>query len=1552
MSKKGSKKGLIVSLVVILMMAAGIILILMADADNSKRRQMAAEKLFLAQHFMEYNEPLKAQEYYKEFLSIDNGNKNARVGLASAYFMQRKFNEAQVIAEELIDSRPKDYEAYELMGYINIGQKRYNEAKDAFETAMKRNKEDENKYEDLIEVSQKLSESTDEIQYVNEIAKIDEKIIESSNERTEELILEYGEKGDVYATYSKAFVLIEQGRAYEAIEIIKKQPAKVEEDPLILKTLGRSYMVIGDNESALEALRYGDIKDEETAYLLTELYLDELNSDETGYDTENKGLGHLLKGKKSTKAIKESIDNVIKKHKKSIYIQQQKAKYLVLTENKEEAKVVMDNIMELINKYYDKEDEIYTLINVLKLDRPTNDSSKRIANNLSKYSVKEWYSKKNTATWNDYVVNYFSTKNTSMKLIKVDSSEYPKISAYFKFTGPDRDNLNEKDFKLVDSGVEIKNFDFKTKDETETYIVLVMDNSGSMSDGRLENAKDGAIKFVDKMNDNDRILFAVFDDSIEFLTDFEGSGSKETLKSSINSVYTAGGTNIFGSLNECLTKLQDKVGNRAIVLLTDGYDENQTLVPHVIDRAKEMGVPVFSIGLAEDNTVLQKISYETGGQYLHVKSGDEVDDMYDIIRDQLNNIVRIDYEAVGADKELRQIKLEYPGEEIFAVKNYSENYNDIITDGYEIVASAISPREIYIQQKAECKPSVTVNLTEASIGKKIGKAYLDGVVLDIKESSETKVSVELPWYLEQGRYTLYLEDGDGNIYSAPQSILVKGEENYTTAVYGNITLKGNVINNPNAEGSYSGKQFRGITTINDTITIDGDLYINDNNYITGTGKIYKVVNNKKVLLNDGEFSINGETREIFIDSGSGEYKKLKLYLEKIVINDDFSVNSFGRIGVIKEQNGYYSEANIVSFKLDSEKAKLEAENLYYDNEGFTIRNSKITNEGDVWTGNGEIEYRQNWSDKMIEYKGAYDITLEDEAKEFKIQKITVNSGKALAVDFSKSGIQFSEKVTEIIDPQTAFIKVVSKGEAVKAVGNSKLTGEIIIERGENGKYNLAGELKNDKVKLNLKSAFMSEAPYFGGSTIEINNDKVGLISGNGNLSMDETGMTGIYRGTVGSAADSQFKIIDDSVIIDNGNHIKEYGFDGAERRSTDTETAIVQPSITISNVIFENGYLNITWACQNAAGAVINVYASSTKDFKDELLLSSDIAYDVYSTGVNIYMSDYKVGDYYIFASIDNGQSVPSFGYFNTPITITDPNTPPKVEFERVYITNGNLVLKPKPLTNSDIQGVRIYETDHAGNINPANSVTQYFSENIIIENVAMNKKYKVAAYNYNGTEGPLSEVIDMSSTNLGELLVKILWNPDKEVININKVAANIDLLKEGTTEIILNNQEYKKDIKKSGNYYINLEEGVNEIRITSEADGMINSIDKLYTVDSKAPVLQMHRSYKDFVADKKTLTISGKTEAGSQLTVNGESLQVNETGDFMKVIKLSYGNNNIVISALDSNGNESQYTISVRYNGNVRLYTYVTFAIVNLLTGLIFFVLIKSRIKQLKQAV
>jgi tetratricopeptide (TPR) repeat protein len=1553
MKKKRSKKGLVAALSIMLMMAAGIVLILLARAENSKREQKAAEKLFLAQHYIEYNEPLKAEECFKELLSIDNGNKNAKVGLASAYFMQRKFDEAQVITEELIDSRPKDYEAHELMGYINMGQKRYDDAKDAFEIAMKRNEDDENKYEDLIEVSEELSESTDEIKYVEEIAKIDGEIIESSNERTEELIEEYGERGDVYATYSRAFVLIDQGRAAEAIDIIKKESSEVEEDPLILKTLGRAYMALGDNKSALEALEEGDIRDEETAFLMTEIYLDELNKEEVNSNSEEKGLGSILKGSKSTKAVEEKVDNVIKSNKKSIYVQQQKAKYLVLTEDREEAQKVMDSIMEMMDKYYGKEDEIFTLVNVLKLDRPTNDSSKRIANNLSKYGVKEWYGKKNNTTWNDYVINYFSTNNTNMKLIKLDSTEYPKVSAYFRFSGPDRDNLEKKDFKLVDSGTVIEDFDLKAKDETDTYITLVMDNSGSMGDdSRLDKAKDGAVKFVDKMNDNDRILFAVFDDSIEFLTDFEGKGSKETLKSSINSVGTAGGTNIFGSLDECLTKLVEKEGKRAIVLLTDGLDENTALVPQVIERAKEMGVPVFSIGLAQDNATLQKISYETGGQYLHVKSGDEVDDVYDIIRDQLNNIVRIDYEAAGEEKEVRQVKVEYTSENIFAVKNYSKNGEDTVVDSYEITASAISPREVYIQQEVDSKPSVKVNLNEANIAKKIEKAYLDGVLLDIIESNESDVTIELPWYLEQGKYTLYLEDAEGNIYSAPQTITVKGEENYTTEVYGNITVKGNAISSSNAEGAFSGKQFSGTTTINDTVNIDGDLYVIDNNNINGVGKIYKMVNNKRIILSEGEFSINGDTREIFINSGSGEYNKVKLYLQKLVLNDDSSVNSFGRIGVIKDRNNNYSEANIVNFKLTSDKAKLEAEGLYYENNGFSIRNSYITCEEDKWTGDGEIEYRQGWSNNMIQYKGAYDITLEDAAKEFKIQKIAINSGKALAVDFSKSGIQFAEKSTEITDPQTAFIKIVSKGEGVKTVGSAKLTGEMTLEKGEDGKYNLVGELKNDKVKVNIKSVFVGGAPYFGGSTIEINNDKTGIITGSGNISMDETGMSGLYRGTVGSTADSEFKIINDSVIVDDGKVMTEYGFDGAVRRSTGTEAAIVVPSISISNVILENGRLNITWAGQNAAGAIINVYASSSKDFKDELLLLKDISYDGYSTGISIDMYGYKVGEYYIFASIDNGQSVPSFGYFNTPVTITDPNLPPKVEFEKVYITNGNLVLQPKPVTNSNIQGVRVYETDEAGYINPANSVTQYFSENIIIENIAMNKKYRVAAYNSNGTEGPLSEVIDMGSTNLGELLVKILWNPDKEAININKVAANIDLLKDGTTNIMLNNEEYKKDIKKSGSYYITLEEGVNEIKITSEAEGIVNSIDKQYTVDSKAPVLQMNRTYKDFVAEKKTIIISGKTEAGSKLSVNGEVLEVNETGDFMKEINLSYGSNNVVISALDNNGNQSQYTILVKYNGNIRLYTYLAFSVVMLLTGLIFLVLIKSRIRQLKYAV
>lgn len=108
-------------------------------------------------------------------------------------------------------------------------------------------------------------------------------------------------------------------------------------------------------------------------------------------------------------------------------------------------------------------------------------------------------------------------------------------------------------------------------------IVLLIDISGSMlEEGKIDQAKQAALAFLDKMDANNRVGLTVFNDQVQTLVPL---GSFETvnntIRSRISSLRADGGTALYSALTttvEALNAATDQDRIRAVVVLSDGAD--------------------------------------------------------------------------------------------------------------------------------------------------------------------------------------------------------------------------------------------------------------------------------------------------------------------------------------------------------------------------------------------------------------------------------------------------------------------------------------------------------------------------------------------------------------------------------------------------------------------------------------------------------------------------------------------------------------------------------------------------------------------------------------------------------------------------------------------------------------------------------------------------------------------------------------------------------------------------------------------------------------------
>lgn len=132
----------------------------------------------------------------------------------------------------------------------------------------------------------------------------------------------------------------------------------------------------------------------------------------------------------------------------------------------------------------------------------------------------------------------------------------------------------------------------------------------------------------------------------------------------------------------------------------------------------------------------------------------------------------------------------------------------------------------------------------------------------------------------------------------------------------------------------------------------------------------------------------------------------------------------------------------------------------------------------------------------------------------------------------------------------------------------------------------------------------------------------------------------------------------------------------------------------------------------------------------------------------------------------------------------------------------------------------------------------------------------------------------------------------------------------EGTTEsgatVAVNGNAVTVDAQGRFSASIKLSLGENTVTVETK-DALGNAVSKSVkaTYDPNAPSLEVSYPPDNLLTNNKDLTITGKTEAGSTLTINEVSVSVDAEGRFSHALTLSEGENTITVISSDSLGNK-----------------------------------------------
>jgi len=164
-------------------------------------------------------------------------------------------------------------------------------------------------------------------------------------------------------------------------------------------------------------------------------------------------------------------------------------------------------------------------------------------------------------------------------------------------------------------------------------LCLLLDRSTSMQGAKLDLAKSAAIRIVEAIRPRDLFSVVAFADKAEVLVSTGYKSDSRQSRSRIQSLRTAGGTEILRALQAGMEELRRGLvpGQRNhLILLTDGHtygDEPACLA--LADEAASLNIGISTLGIGGDwnDTFVDELAGKTGGSSIYISRSQDVENV-------------------------------------------------------------------------------------------------------------------------------------------------------------------------------------------------------------------------------------------------------------------------------------------------------------------------------------------------------------------------------------------------------------------------------------------------------------------------------------------------------------------------------------------------------------------------------------------------------------------------------------------------------------------------------------------------------------------------------------------------------------------------------------------------------------------------------------------------------------------------------------------------------------------------------------------------------------
>ena len=288
-------------------------------------------------------------------------------------------------------------------------------------------------------------------------------------------------------------------------------------------------------------------------------------------------------------------------------------------------------------------------------------------------------------------------------------------------------NLDPSSFVVRENGVQQKT-DNVARQTVPTTVVLLVDNSQSMS-RRIDFVRQAAERLGDALRQQDKIIVVPFNRRLGAITG--PTNDARTIGEAIAAMRAQGGTAIVDSLLESTRLFDGAEGRRAVILITDGYDEHSGGdLATTLKAAQDQQIAVFVVGIGgvagislKGERLFRELADKTGGRVYFPPRESRLNEISEAVSTDVYGRYLISYTPLDRKKDgtWREISIEVPGGHRvrtrpgyfapspppirptleFTVMNASSEYLDVSSEDLEIVEDGVVQKVDTFQEAVE-----------------------------------------------------------------------------------------------------------------------------------------------------------------------------------------------------------------------------------------------------------------------------------------------------------------------------------------------------------------------------------------------------------------------------------------------------------------------------------------------------------------------------------------------------------------------------------------------------------------------------------------------------------------------------------------------------------------------------------------------------------------------------------------------------------------------------------------------------------------------------------